>query len=295
MPPVPPPSPEAAPLVLPPPLGPGRLYSRSFDGLGLQVSRKWVCVCACVRVYVLSCLCDGCAWVGCHCTCTVSLSIVVSACPCLLAGWCSDSLFTHTETYDINLLSLHCHRLHTHNTPSQLCQSPITAPPLNPQAAMSKWSAALSKKKAQHDPCMPAGYKPPPPPATAAATASTTAAATASSSGAANSSNGSNSIIIIGSSSNGPLSLQLAGSGDWAACKAGVAQLVLPKKTCPHKPPTRCGLAGSFLPTVEGKLGGGGCCVFRGRGEGWLCVLFVVLFVVAGRQLWKKRRVACID
>jgi hypothetical protein len=37
---VPPPSAEAAPLALPS-LGTGRLYSRSFDGLGLQVIGRW--------------------------------------------------------------------------------------------------------------------------------------------------------------------------------------------------------------------------------------------------------------
>lgn len=37
---IPPPSAEAAPLALPS-LGTGRLYSRSFDGLGLQVIGCW--------------------------------------------------------------------------------------------------------------------------------------------------------------------------------------------------------------------------------------------------------------
>jgi hypothetical protein len=64
---IPPPSSEASPLDLPS-LGPGRLYSRSFDGLGLQVNRAagwWAhrtissmvwsgCGCQCVLVVLKS-------------------------------------------------------------------------------------------------------------------------------------------------------------------------------------------------------------------------------------------------
>jgi hypothetical protein len=44
-----------------------------------------------------------------------------------------------------------------------------------------------------------------------------------------------------------------SGSGDWGACKAGVAGLLPKDRPCLYK---LCGLAGSFLPPVEGALCG---------------------------------------
>jgi len=122
--------------------------------------------------------------------------------------------------------------------------SPLTLPSLGPgrlysrsfdglglQAAMARWAQELQQRQQSHDPCRHVGFKAAaaPAPAAAAAAGSPKSAAAAGGGGG----------------------VGVHGSGDWRACKAGVVQL-LPKGHGPCRY-SKCGLAGSFLPPVEGK------------------------------------------
>lgn len=92
----------------------------------------------------------------------------------------------------------------------------MSSPGCAMQAALAKWKSGLAARQQSHDPCLHVGF---------------TASATST------------------NSSSGSSSTSLRGSGNWHACKAGVVSLLPKDKPCLYK---LCGLAGSFLPPVEG-------------------------------------------